>query len=151
MTDEPTVISGEQVREVLMELGVPVAGIYCLDGTYQLFSESDVREKIRDAFTDVLIKLRYTYKKGRRDCENFGGFMWGWAAYWHGEQRDESDNGVALGLMCNSEIGHGFCFAIHRSDAGVLYACAYEPQRDASGFSCGQIAVPWKETFLCVC
>jgi len=151
MSDEPTVISGEQVREVLMALGVPVAGIYCLDSTYNLLTESDVRERLRDAFTQVLLDLDYTYKKERRDCENFAAFMWGWTAYWHGNQRDQSDNGVALGLMCNIQLGHAFCFAVHRSDAGELYVSAYEPQRDASGFSCGQIAVPWAYSFLCVC
>lgn len=151
---ERTVISGDDIRAALAEVGVPPGGVFCFDSTYVMLSETDIMEKLRDAFTAFLIRENVRYQEDAFDCENFAASLWGWTTLWHSKQRDRGDkHGVALGPMCNSEMKHGFTFAIHESDAGVLYPCAYEPQLGPDGFSCGQIAMGnlWQRSFLAIC
>ena len=152
---EDTIIDGDELRDVLAAAGVRPAGVFTLDSTYKLLTRDDVCKKLSESFTDVLDDLSYRYVPERNDCENFACFLWGWTAYWHSKQkRDASDNGVAFGFVCNAVLAHGFNFAIHQSDAGVLYPQAYEPQRDPRGYSCAPIDLTpdqWKGSFLCVC
>lgn len=153
---ELTTIAAHELREVLQKYGVPPSEINTLDAEYLVPSEHDVQNKLATKFTEVLEANNYLYVPEANDCENFAAFLWGWATFFHSKQNKvaTAGKGLALGLICNSEMGHAFNFAIHQSDAEVLYVAAYEPQRDGRGFTCTKIPMTptlWSKCFLAVC
>lgn len=146
---ERTTITSEQAKRVLASLGV--TNIRITYSSYQLLNEDDVQVRIATAFTNILNQTGYTYIEGRRMCKQFTDWCVGWVGYWHGEQKDRSDDSVAFGRIMIPTLDHVACLVIHQSDAEVLYAVVYEPQRDGRGVSMSPIKMTEHDWRLSSC
>lgn len=124
-----------QIRELFADLGVPGSAVFLGDDVYALLDEADISARLALNFNDLLAQLGFKYETERRDCDDFARLAAAWAGYLHGEQTDAGDSGLAFGEVWCAAKAHAFCFAVHRSDAEVLYLRFYEPQLSANGFS----------------
>jgi len=133
-------IPADKVSEALTACGVPLASIFLADEFYAVPTPGDVTDKIARQFSSILGQMGYSYKAERRDCDDFARWASGWASFFHSEQPKPLECGLAFGEVWCERLKHAFNFAIHRSDAEILYAAFYEPQI-SNGFSFNPITL----------
>jgi len=123
---EPTILSPYQIRAALVEWGILEANVQCAGATYLLLSEADVHDRVGPECVRILAQSPPP-QEGARECRQISRDIVSWVERWHAEQ-GKSEHAVAFGTIVLPSRQHECCVAIHESDAGIIYAKAYEPQ-----------------------
>ena len=124
-----TVISSDQLRDVLIASGIPAERINIVDRTYCLPSRNYM-DQLGQRFFDQVWGTRLIYKPEAFDCDDFSLLCAALARLDHGATtQDETAFAVGFVFIATSQIMHAVVAAVH-NDSGTLRLELYEPQPD---------------------